>query len=604
MKTRRDFLTQAPVGLLGAVVAGSAAAQTGAQPPATSTPPPPGSPGAFNTAPPVGPKLDTATFAQAEKLMQVTMTEPQRAMAVANWPTSLAGLLERRTGPRKVALEEGLAPATTWFPAMGRAQVGPTRNRFMSSKVAEMPLPAKDEDIAFASVAQLGAWIRTRQLTSTRLTKLYLERLKRFDPQLRCVITLCESHALEQAAQADREIAAGHYRGPLHGIPWGAKDLLDTAGIPTTYGAEPFKHRVPKGDGAVTRKLNAAGAVLVAKLSLGALALNDIWFGGQTMNPWLPQEGASGSSAGPAAATAAGLVAFAIGSETQGSIISPCMRCGTTGLRPTYGRVPRTGAMTLCWTMDKLGPITRSVEDTLLVLQAIHGTDPGDTASVAAYLDYDADASIKGLKVGYFPAWMQEAPATDLDRAALDHLRALGLVPTEVSLPGWPYDDLNLLLFAEAAAAFEELTLSGQVEQLSEQTPDAWPNLFREARFLSAVDFVQADRLRRKVAAEMARVMGEVDLLLVPSLRDEMMVISNMTGQPALTLRTGFVEVSQVRSDWAPDPKHPRPTLAKPHRVPYGVTLVGRLFEEGTLGRVGSALEAKVAVAGERPVGF
>lgn len=604
MKTRRDFLTQAPVGLLGAVVAGSATAQTGAQLPATPPPPPPGSPGAFNTAPPVGPKLETATFAQAEKLMQVTMTEPQRAMAVANWPTSLAGLLERRTGPRKVALEEGLAPATTWFPAMGRAQVGPARNRFMPSKVAEMPLPAKDEDIAFASVAQLGAWIRTRQLTSTRLTKLYLERLKRFDPQLRCVITLCESHALEQAAQADREIAAGHYRGPLHGIPWGAKDLLDTAGIPTTYGAEPFKHRLPKDDGAVTRKLNAAGAVLVTKLSLGALALNDIWFGGQTMNPWLPQEGASGSSAGPAAATAAGLVAFAIGSETQGSIISPCMRCGATGLRPTYGRVPRTGAMTLCWTMDKLGPITRSVEDTLLVLQAIHGTDPGDTASVAAYLDYDADASIKGLKVGYFPAWMQEAPATDLDRAALDDLRALGLVPTEVSLPDWPYDDLNLLLFAEAAAAFEELTLSGQVEQLSEQTPDAWPNLFREARFLSAVDFVQADRLRCKVAAEMARVMGEVDLLLVPSLRDEMMVISNMTGQPALTLRTGFVEVSQVRSDWAPDPKHPRPTLPKPHRVPYGVTLIGRLFDEGTLGRVGRALEAKAAVAGERPVGF
>ncbi|AND69239.1 amidase [Dyella thiooxydans] len=604
MKTRRDFLTQAPLGLLGAVVAGGAIAQTGENPPATPTTPPPGSPGAFNTAPPVGPKLSTATFAEAEKLMQVTMTEPQRAMAVANWPTSLAGLLERRTGPRKVALEEGLAPATTWFPAMGRAHVGPAHDRFMPSKVAVTPLPAKDEDIAFASVAQLGAWIRTRKLTSTRLTKIYLDRLKRFDPQLRCVITLCEEHALKQAAQADREIAAGKYRGPLHGIPWGAKDLLDTAGIATTYGAEPFKHRVPKDDGAVTRKLNEAGAVLVAKLSLGALALNDIWFGGQTMNPWLPQEGSSGSSAGPASATAAGLVAFAIGSETQGSIISPCMRCGTTGLRPTYGRVPRTGAMTLCWTMDKLGPITRSVEDTMLVLHAIHGTDPGDSASVAAHFDYDAGAPIKGLKVGYLPGWLKEAPATDLDRAALEQLRSLGLVPTEVSLPDWPYDDLNLLLFAEAAAAFEELTLSGEADTMREQTPDAWPNLFRESRFLSAVDFVQADRLRRRVAREMERVMGEVDLLLVPSLRDEMMVISNMTGQPSLTLRTGFVEVSQVRSDWAPNPAHPQPMLAKPHRVPYGVTLVGRLFEEGTLGRVGRALEAKVAVAGERPPGF
>ncbi|MEO8998894.1 MAG: amidase family protein, partial [Rhodanobacter sp.] len=218
--------------------------------------------------------------------------------------------------------------------------------------------------------------------------------------------------------------------------------------------------------------------------------------------------------------------------------------------------------------------------------------------------DYDAKASVKGLKVGYFPKWMNEAPATELDRQALDNLRKLGLVPTEVALPDWPYDTLNLLLFAEAAAAFEELTLSGKADQLSEQTADAWPNLFREARFLSAVDFVQADRLRRKVAQEMARVMGEVDLLLIPSLRDDMMVISNMTGHPSLTLRTGFVEVNQVRSDWAPDPAHPLPTLAKPHRVPYGVTLLGRLFEEGTIARVGRALEQQAGVAGERPSGF
>jgi Asp-tRNA(Asn)/Glu-tRNA(Gln) amidotransferase A subunit family amidase len=532
------------------------------------------------------------------------MTEAQRQMAVANWPTSLAALVERRTGPRKVALEEGLAPASTWFPAMGRAHVGPTHDRFAPATLPDAPLPAKDEDIAFASVAQLGAWIRTRKLTATRLTKIYLARLKRFDPQLRCVITLCETHALAQAAKADKEIVAGRYRGPLHGIPWGAKDLLDTAGIATTYGAEPFRHRVPKEDAAVVRRLDAAGAVLVAKLSLGALALNDIWFGGQTMNPWLLQEGASGSSAGPAAATAAGLVAFAMGSETQGSIISPCMRCGTTGLRPTYGRVPRSGAMTLCWTMDKLGPITRSVEDTMLVLQAIGGPDVGDTASVPAHLDYQATAPIKGLKVGYFPGWMKEAPATALDRAALEHLRALGLEPTEVALPDWPYDDLNLLLFAEAAAAFEELTLSGEADRMREQTPDAWPNLFRESRFLSAVDFVQADRLRRKVAIEMARVMGEVDLLLVPSLRDEMMVISNMTGHPSLTQRTGFVEIDQVRSDWAPDPAHPRPKLSRPRRVPYGVTLIGRLFEEGTLARVGRALEARAGAAAERPPGF
>ncbi len=599
MKTRRDFLTKAPLGLLGAVVASRVGAQAGT-PPA----PPPGSPGAFNTAPPVGPKLSDATFAEAEKLEQVTLTAAQRAMAVNSWPTSMAGLLERRTGPNKVALAANLAPATVWNPILTGHTVGPARNRFVPASLAATPLPARDEDIAFASVAQLGQWIRARKLSSTRLTGIYIERIKRFDSKLRCVITLCEAHALAQAKQADREIAAGNYRGPLHGIPWGAKDLLDTAGIATTYGAEPFRHRVPSDDAAVVTRLNAAGAVLVAKLSMGALALNDIWFGGQTMNPWLLQEGSSGSSAGPAAATAAGLVGFAIGSETQGSIISPCMRCGTTGLRPTFGRVPRTGAMTLCWTMDKLGPITRSVEDTVLVLHAISGPDPGDVASLPGRLDYDANAPIKGLKVGYFPAWMKEDPATSLDRAALDHLRELGLVPIEVSLPDWPYDSLNLLLFAEAAAAFEELTLSGRADQLSVQTPDAWPNLFREARFLSAVDFVQADRLRRKVAVEMARVMSEVDLLLIPSLRDDMMVISNMTGQPSLTLRTGFVEVSQARSDWAPDPAHPRPTFATPQRVPYGVTLLGRLFEEGSIVRVGRALEQRVKVAGERPPGF
>ena len=600
MKTRREFLAQAPLGLLGAVVAGRA----GAQAASASVTPPPGSPGAFNTAPPVGPALTPATFAEAEKLEQVTLTAAQRAMAVGSWPTSMAGLLERRTGPNKIALADSLAPATVWDPILPGQHVGPARDRFVASALTVGPLPAHDEDIAFAPVTHLAHWLRTRQLTSTRLTHIYLARIKRFDPQLRCVITLCEEHALAQARQADREIAAGHYRGPLHGVPWGAKDLLDTAGIATTYGAEPFRQRVPAEDAAVVQRLNAAGAVLLAKLSLGALALNDIWFGGQTMNPWLLQEGASGSSAGPAAATAAGLVSFAIGSETQGSIISPCMRCGTTGLRPTYGRVPRNGAMTLCWTMDKLGPIARSVEDTMLVLHAISGPDLADVASLPSRLDYDASAPVQGLKVGYVPAWMKQAPATDVDRTALESLRRLGLVPTPVALPGWPYDTLNLLLFAEAAAAFEELTLSGAADQLRMQTPDAWPNLFREARFLSAVDFVQADRLRRKVAIEMARVMGEVDLLLVPSLRDEMMVISNMTGHPSLTLRTGFVEVAQARSDWAPDPQHPLPTFAPPRRVPYGVTLIGRLFEEGTIARTGLALERAAGVTAQRPPGF
>ncbi len=428
--------------------------------------------------------------------------------------------------------------------------------------------------------------------------------MERFNPKLRCVITITRDRALAQARKADQEIAAGKYRGPLHGVPWGGKDLLDTAGIPTTYGAEPFRNRVPAEDAAVVKRLDAAGAVLIAKLSLGALALNDIWFGGQTMNPWLLEEGASGSSAGPGAATAAGLVGFSIGSETGGSIVSPSMRCGVTGLRPTYGRVPRTGAMTLCWSLDKLGPMTRNVEDAMLVLHAISGPDAGDLESVPSKLDYDSGAPIKGLRVGYFPAWMKENPATEVDRAALDTLPKLGLVPVEVKLPDWPYDSLQLVLFAEAAAAFEELTLSHQVDQLKAQVPDAWPNLFRQARFLSAVDFVQTDRFRRKVAKEMARVFSQVDFLLVPSLRDEMLTITNFTGHPSLTMRAGFVKVSEARSDWAPDPAHPLPKFSPPRRVPHGITLIGKLFDEGTIARVGLALERSFGVVGERPPGF
>jgi Asp-tRNA(Asn)/Glu-tRNA(Gln) amidotransferase A subunit family amidase len=590
--SRRDFLTHSTLGLLGAATTAHAQSST------------PGTPPAFGTAPPVGPEISPATFAEAEKLMQIEMTPADRAEAALNWRMQMAPLLERRTGPHKIALEPSLAPATVWNPSLPGIAPYPKSGTFVRSAAPNTPLPANDEDIAFSSVAQLSRWIESRKLTSERLTTIYLDRLTRFDPKLHCVITLTREHALAQARQADAEIASGHYRGPLHGIPWGAKDLLDTAGIPTTWGAEPYRNRIPVTDSAVVRRLNEAGAVLVAKLSLGALALNDIWFGGQTMNPWLLEEGSSGSSAGPGASTAAGLVAFAIGSETGGSIVGPSMRCGVTGLRPTYGRVPRTGAMTLCWSLDKLGPMTRHVEDAILVLNAISGTDPGDVASVPSTLTFHAEAAVSGLRIGYFPAWMHEDPATEVDRAALDTVKKLGMTPVELTLPAWPYDSLNLILFAEAGAAFEELTLSHQVDELKAQVPDAWPNVFRQARFLSAVDFVQADRLRRKVAQHMASIFSEVDLLLVPSLRDEMLVITNNTGHPSLTLRAGFIEIAEARSDWAPDPKHPLPKFSPPRRVPHGITLISRLFDEGTLAQAGLALERAFNVAGERPPGF
>jgi Asp-tRNA(Asn)/Glu-tRNA(Gln) amidotransferase A subunit family amidase len=599
-RSRREFLTYSSVGML------AAAMQAGAQAPGGQTQElPPGAPPAFGTAPPVGPEVSTTTFTEAEKLVQVEMTAVDRATAASNWRMQMAPLLERRTGPRKIDLEATLAPATQWNPSLpGIAKLAQSGNRFVRSADAGQALPSSEDAIAFAPVWQLSRWIESRKLTSTKLTEIYLRRLERYNAQLHCVITLTRDHALAQARQADAEIAADRYRGPLHGIPWGAKDLLDTAGIPTTYGAEPYRDRVPAADSTVVERLNAAGAVLVAKLSLGALALNDIWFGGQTMNPWLLEEGSSGSSAGPGAAVAAGLVGFAIGSETGGSIVSPSMRCGVTGLRPTFGRVPRTGAMTLCWSLDKLGPMARGVEDTVLVLNAISGPDGHDLASVPSELAFDAAANVKGLRVGYFPGWMKEAPATDVDRAALEAVKKLGMTPVEVAIPDWPYDSLNLILFAEAGAAFEDLTLSHKLDELKAQVPDAWPNCFRQSRFLSAVDLVQADRFRRKVAQEMARVFSGVDLLLVPSLRDEMLVISNCTGHPSLTLRAGFVEVSEARSDWAPDPKNPLPKFSPPRRVPHGVTLIGRLFDEGVLAEVGSALEKEFAVAGEHPPGF
>src|SRR5580700_1190319 len=595
-KTRRDFLAEASLGLVGAAVAGMQQQKPGE--------PPAGTPPAFGTGPAVGPEVSAGTFLEAEKVVQAEMTPADRAMAAESWRGNMAALYERRVGPHKVVIEDGVAPYSHWDPILPGMTRAPERDRFVRSPNDAGVLPGWDEDIAFAPVWKLSQWIETRKITSVRLTKIYLERLDRFNGTLRCVITLTRELALAQAKKADAEIAAGKYRGPLHGIPWGAKDLLDTAGIPTTWGAEPFRDRVPAKDAAVVKRLHEAGAVLVAKLSLGALALNDIWFGGQTMNPWLLEEGSSGSSAGPGAATAAGLVAFAIGSETGGSIVGPSMRCGLTGLRPTYGRVPRTGAMTLCWSLDKLGPMARSVEDTMLVLKAITGPDAGDVSSVPSKLDFDAGAAVQGLRVGYFPAWMKESPATEVDRAALEALKKLGMTAVEVHLPDWPYDSLNVILFAEAAAAFEELTLSGGLDQLKVQVPDAWPNSFRQSRFLSAVDFVQADRFRRKVAQEMARVFSQVDLLLVPSLRDEILVITNSTGHPSLTLRAGFVEVSEARSDWAPDPKNPLPKFSPPRRVPHGITLIGKLFDEGVLGSVGLALERSLDVANERPAGF
>jgi Asp-tRNA(Asn)/Glu-tRNA(Gln) amidotransferase A subunit family amidase len=590
-RSRREFVVGGGLGVVGAVV--GLGQDT------------PGAPPAFGTAPAVGPEVSVTTFAEAEKLVQAPLTAKDRAEAEGNWRQSMAAMYERRVGPRKVAIPDSIVPGMVWNPLLHRtAYEQGDGTLFRPVRRDAGTLPGADPEIALAPVWKLSQWVQGRKISSERLTQIYLDRIKRFNGVLRCAITVTSELAMKQARAADAEIAAGKYRGPLHGIPWGGKDLLDTAGIRTTYGAECLQDRVPDKDAVVVARLHAAGAVMVAKLSLGALALNDVWFGGQTMNPWLLEEGSSGSSAGPGAATAAGLVGFAIGSETEGSIVSPTMRCGLTGLRPTFGRVPRTGAMTLCWSLDKLGPMGRSVEDTMLVLNAISGQDGGDLGSVPTTLEFDSAKPVSGLRVGYFPQWMKEAPATDVDRHALALIAKLGMTAVPVTLPDWPYGTLNTILFAEAAAAFEEITLDHRVDQLKAQVPDAWPNTFRQARFLSAVDMVQADRLRRMVALEMARIMSEVDVLLVPALRDEMLTITNFTGHPALVLRAGFVEVNETRSDWAPGGPWSSRKLKKAHRVPHGVALIGRLFDEGTMARVGLALETELGVAGEVPPQF
>jgi Asp-tRNA(Asn)/Glu-tRNA(Gln) amidotransferase A subunit family amidase len=443
------------------------------------------------------------------------------------------------------------------------------------------PLPTNEEDIAYAPLTSLSRWIERRELTSARLTDIYLERLYRLDPQLKAVITFCEARARKQAARADVEIAAGTYRGPLHGIPWGAKDLIDTAGIRTPWGAEPFTRRMPEHDAAVVRTLDEAGAVLIAKLSVGALAYNDIWFGGRTNNPWNLQQGSSGSSAGSAAATAAGLVGFSLGTETYGSIVSPCMRCGTTGLRPTFGRVSRAGVMALCWSLDKVGPICRTVEDALLVLDAINGgaRSAADPAAVDLPLNFNAGRSVTGLRVGYDRRWFEGREAHALDRAALEALNRTGVKLVEMDLPHWPYESLLLLLLCEAAAAFEDLTRSDMDDQLKWQDPEAWPNTLRKAWFIPGTEFVQAERFRRRCMMMMREKMEHLDAIIAPSFAGSLCLLTNNTGHPSLTLRAGIKEDG----------------------TPHGITMIGRLFDEGTLCRIGIALERELNVWQRRP---
>ncbi len=404
------------------------------------------------------------------------------------------------------------------------------------------------------------------------LAKLYLKRLKQYDAQLECVITLTEDHALRQAQQLDRELAEGKSRGPLHGIPWGAKDLFDTKGIRTTFGAAPFKDRVPDTDAAVIERLNAAGAVLIAKLSLGALAYNNMWFGGETKSPWNTEHGSSGSSAGSAAATAAGLVGFSLGSETCGSIISPSQACGTFGLRPTFGRVPRDGAMALCWSLDKVGPICRHIGDLAPVLAAINGESKGDPCSVTEPFNSGLGEGVRGLRVGWDPSWFEQEPDQEMWRITRESLAKSGATLKRISLPDVPWSALFNILSVEATAAFEPITRENLDDQLAWQEPQAWPNTFRQSWFIPGPEYVQTQRFRRRVMQIWANVFDDVDAVLSPPFTPDTIIGTNCTGHPALACPVGVGD----------------------NGLPRVAVLVGKLFDEGTLLRLGAELESRV----------
>lgn len=547
-------------------------------------------------------RITERTLAEAEKLFGLEFSESERRQILGGsveddedgfFARQLASLEKRRAQP----LPNGLAPSLAFDPRLPGVDYGSQQNRLVLYPEEIEPMPDDAEQIAFAPVKAQARWMTTGQLTSRELTDIYLERIERYGDLLQCFVTVTADLARDQADAADRERARGEVRGPLHGIPYGVKDLLDTEGIRTTWGAETHRDRVAESDGAVVRLLRDAGAVMLGKTTLGALAWGDVWFGGETRNPWNPKEGSSGSSAGSGSATAAGLCAFGIGTETLGSIISPSDRNGLSGLRPTFGRVSRVGAMALCWSLDKIGPMCRYAEDNAIVLSAINGYDERDSGSIDMGFSYDGRQSVGELTIGYDPAWFEGDGVKDTDRNALDALNRLGANVREISLPELPIEEITPALGIESAAAFEELTLTGRDDLLRRQVNNAWPNSFRESRYFSAVDYVQADRLRRQVMQEAHAFFAEADVVFGPSFGNPMLTMTNFTGQPGIAVRAGFEEIT------------PRPLFGHPendtdqtlHRIPRSVSLWSNLFEEGKLIAVARALEAELGVVGERP---
>jgi Asp-tRNA(Asn)/Glu-tRNA(Gln) amidotransferase A subunit family amidase len=494
----------------------------------------------------------------AEKLLDLKFSDAER--------DSMLGYLEEQKENynkiRNVELNNSVMPSLLFNPIPVEFIFPQGSANVKFSDYSNTIMPANQNELAFYTIGQLAELVRTKQISSTELTKFFIDRLKKFDPILHGVITFTEERAFRQAKIADEEIAAGKYRGLLHGIPFGVKDLLATKDYKTTWGAMPYKEQMIDEDATVIKKLEETGSVLIAKLSMGALAWGDVWFGGKTRNPWDTTQGSSGSSAGSAASVSAGLVPFAIGTETYGSIVSPSIVCGTTGLRPTYGRVSRTGAMALSWSMDKIGPICRSAEDLAIVFNVIYGPDGIDQTLYDVPFNYQPDINLKGMKIGYLKKdFDKQYDFHNNDSITLAKLKELGAELIPIELSDYPINDLAIMLSAEAGAAFDELTRSNKDDLLVRQIKNAWPNSFRASRFIPAVEYINASRVRTLLIQEMQELMKELDLYVAPSWEGDNNLLTNLTGHPCVVLPNGFSDKG----------------------TPTSITFIGRLFDEGKL---------------------
>lgn len=509
--------------------------------------------------------ITPAVVAEAAKIIGLDFTLAERDSMTDN----LVQARENYARIRTVPLPNQVMPALDFNPLPAGFSPETKQQPFKLSPQGKVTLPANREELAFYSVTQLAALIRTRQISSEDLTKFFIERLKKYNEKLLCVVTLTEERALAEARRADEEIRAGRYKGILHGIPYGAKDLLAAKGYPTTWGSPIYKNQITDQDAAVVQRLQQAGAVLVAKLSVGELAWGDVWFGGTTRNPWNLNQGSSGSSAGSAAAVAAGLLPFAIGTETLGSIVSPSTVCGTTGLRPTYGRVSRQGCMALSWSMDKIGPIARTVEDCAVVFNAIYGPDSKDPHVRNYPFNYDGTKGIKGLRIGYVKAdFERKYPFKSYDSLALIKMREMGMELVPIELPALPVRELTFILNCEASAAFDELTRNNLDDQMVRQVKNAWPNIFRMARFVPAVEYIQANRIRKLLIEEMAAKLQNIDVYVAPSWAGTNLTLTNLTGHPAVVVPNGFR-----------------------NGTPVSITFTGKPYGEGVLLRVAKAYQ-------------